>query len=128
MFITSLYAALCALLVIVLAFRVSQMRRARGIGVGDGGDPELMKRIRVHANAVEYIPLSLLLLLILELNRTDYRYLHAFGITLLVARIAHAAGLSQTTGSSAGRMIGMVLNLLLLLVMALMLIWEYLPR
>jgi uncharacterized membrane protein YecN with MAPEG domain len=68
--ITGLYAALMALLVVVLAVRVVMYRRTARVGLGDGNNPDLLKRIRVHANAVEYVPLYLLLMLILELNQT----------------------------------------------------------
>ena len=65
--ITGIYAALGALLLVFLAARVMRRRTQARIGIGDGGDHELLKRIRVHANAVEYLPISLILLLLVEL-------------------------------------------------------------
>ncbi len=56
--ITLLYAGLCTLLVVLLAGRVVQWRFRHKIGIGDGGDRELLKRVRVHANAVENMPLA----------------------------------------------------------------------
>ena len=35
--ITSIYAALCGLLVLALAVRVAHIRRSQKIGIGDGG-------------------------------------------------------------------------------------------
>ena len=122
--ITGIYAALAALLVLVLAARVVLGRRARNIGIGDGGDPGLVKRIRAHANALENLPLALLLLLLLELNQTQPAWLHAFGIALIVARVAHAIGLSTTAGYSLGRFVGVVLTWLVMLLMALLLLWQ----
>ena len=69
--------------------------------------------------------MAVILLLILELNQTRPVLLHAFGITLLVARLAHALGLSQTAGTSSGRLIGAALTLLVIVVMALLLIWQF---
>ena len=62
MHITGLYVALGALLVLILSARVSARRMSQRIGLGDGDDRELRKRIRVQANAIEYLPLALLLL------------------------------------------------------------------
>ncbi|MEN9842262.1 MAG: hypothetical protein RLZZ612_91 [Pseudomonadota bacterium] len=42
------------------------------VAVGDGGHPELLRAMRVHANFAEYVPLSLGLILVtsaLELLR-----------------------------------------------------------
>jgi uncharacterized membrane protein YecN with MAPEG domain len=122
--ITGIYAALAALLVLVLAVRVVLGRKARNVGIGDGGDPDLTRRIRAHANALENLPLALLLLLLLELNQTQPAWLHAAGIALIAARIAHAIGLSRTSGYSLGRFIGIVLTWLVMLVMALLLLWQ----
>lgn len=127
--ITSLYAALAALLVIVLLVRVVLRRRDARIGIGDGSDHELHKRIRAHANAVETIPLALLLLLLVEMNRTQPLLVHGFGITLLIGRVLHASGLSKSSATSPGRLIGMLLTLLATIGMALLLLWQFvLPR
>ena len=116
--ITMLYAGLCAILVVFLALRVVQWRHSHRIGLGDGGDPELIKRVRVHANAVENLPLALILLGGMELNGYDDRIIHAFGITLLVSRVAHAWGLSHNSGTSRGRFLGTLFTFLLMLAMA----------
>ena len=60
--ITLLYAGLCTLLVVFLAVRVAMWRFRHKIGIGDGGDRELLKRVRAHANAIENMPLALILL------------------------------------------------------------------
>jgi uncharacterized protein len=122
--VTSLYAALAVLLVLVLVARVVQRRRAARIGLGDGGDAELARRIRAHANAIETLPLGLLLLALLELGGTAVLLLHALGATLLIGRILHAWGISGTAGVSFGRFHGMLLTLLALLAMALLLVWR----
>jgi uncharacterized membrane protein YecN with MAPEG domain len=123
--ITGLYAALATLLILILAVRVIAYRRSHKIGMGDGGDKELCKRIRAHGNAIEYLPFGLVLLLLLELNQTVPLLLHIFGIVLIVARLAHAWGVSLHTGISAGRMVGVVLTVGVLLAMALLLLWQW---
>ena len=54
--ITALHAGLLALLVLVLSFRTILYRRAHKVEIGDGGDKELLRRSRVHANFAEYVP------------------------------------------------------------------------
>lgn len=128
MHITAIYASLLALLVLVLTARVAARRRATRIGIGDGGDHELLKRIRVHANALEYVPLALILLLLAELGQTRAVFLHAFGASLVVGRILHALGLSKTSGVSFGRMAGTALTLLVIFGLAILLLWQAFVR
>jgi uncharacterized membrane protein YecN with MAPEG domain len=116
--ITLLYAGLCALLVLVLATRVAAWRFTHKIGLGDGGDRELLKRVRAHGNAVEYLPLCLILLGGMELNGYPNSLIHGFGIALVLSRLAHAWGVSRNSGTSAGRIGGMVVTWGLMLVMA----------
>ena len=124
--ITGLYAALCALLVVILGLRVAYYRHSHKVGVGDNGDRALVKRVRAHGNAVENVPIALLLLLLLELNQTQPAWIHACGIVLVIGRIAHAIGLSMSTGASLARFVGTLLTWTLILVMALLLLWQYL--
>jgi uncharacterized membrane protein YecN with MAPEG domain len=60
--ITALFAGLLAPLYIVLALRVIGSRRSARVALGDGGDPALTRRMRVHANFAEYAPFTLLLM------------------------------------------------------------------
>ncbi|MGA9335078.1 MAG: MAPEG family protein [Rudaea sp.] len=125
MHITGIYAALSAILIVYLSVRVVIYRRAQRIGLGDGDDAEMRKRIRAHGNAVEYVPLCLILLLLLELNQTPPVLLHVFGVVLIAARVAHAWGVSRHSGISPGRALGVVLTFALLLAMASLLLWQW---
>jgi len=126
--ITGLYVALGVLLVLVLAVRVVVRRWKLRIGIGDGDDKELRKRIRAHGNAIEYLPIGLLALLLLDLDGTTPVLLHACGIALIVARIAHAIGLSRTGGTSPERFFGITLTFLTLLAMAVLLLLQQFAR
>ncbi len=119
--VTGLYAGLLVLLLLVLAARVSLLRSKLGVGAGHGNDPQLARAIRVHGNAVEWIPPMLLVLLVAELDGANRTFLHVCGITFLAARIAHAMGLSRTTKSSAGRFWGMAGTWLVIVVLA---VWD----
>ncbi|HEX4857802.1 MAG TPA: MAPEG family protein [Usitatibacteraceae bacterium] len=103
---TAVYASLCALLIVVLLLLVVRLRRQLKVGIGDGGHRDLARAIRVHANAVETVPLFLILLAIYEHNGGGAAWLNAFGSVFLIARIAHAAGMTRTAGASLGRVAG----------------------
>jgi uncharacterized membrane protein YecN with MAPEG domain len=124
--ITMLYAGLCTILVVFLGLRVVQFRFRNKIGLGDGGDPTLQRRVRVHANAVENLPLALLLLGGMELNGYPQALVHGFGATLFVSRAAHAWGLSHSSGTSRGRFLGSLFTWILMLAMALFAIGGFL--
>ena len=123
--LTGLYAALCALLIFALSLRIALLRRKLRIGIGDGGDAGLARAIRAQANAIEYVPLLLVMLLIAENNGASIAMMHACGAGLLLARVLHAVGLSGSAGVSFGRFWGILLTWALLLVLAGQLIWGF---
>ena len=122
--ITLLFAALHTLLLLVLLARVSRLRHARRIGLGDGGDPDLARAIRAHGNFIEHVPFALLLLGLLELCGLPVALLWASGGALLFARLMHAVGLSSSSGASFGRFYGTALTWLVLLAMAVAGLWR----
>ena len=121
--ITLLFACLHVLLMLVLLARVSQVRHGQRIGIGDGGNPVLARRIRVHGNFVENVPIALVLLALLELAGLPEPWLVGFGTMLLAGRVLHAVGLSGSAGVSFGRFWGTALTWLALLAMALAGLW-----
>jgi len=123
--LTGLYAALCALLILVLSLRIVVLRRRLRIGIGDGGDAGLSRAIRAQANAIEYVPLLLVMLLIAENNGAGVAFLHACGAGLLVARVLHAIGLSASAGVSFGRFWGTLITWCILLALGVQLLWGY---
>lgn len=104
--ISAVYAAIFAIIAIVLALRVVLARRRVRAGMGDGDDAQLARAIRVHGNCMEYVPMALLLMVVFELNGGSQFFVHFLGSSLLVARILHAWGLSGSGGISFGRFYG----------------------
>ena len=121
--IALLFASLHILLMLALAMRVVGHRRALKIGIGDGGDTRLARKVRVHANFIEYVPVALLMLALLELGGLGAMWLWALGGTLLLSRVLHAAGLSRSAGYSFGRFWGTVLTWGVLVAMAVAGLW-----
>lgn len=124
--ITLLVASLHVLLYVALALRVVLHRRAARIGVGTGGDEAMTRKVRVHGNFAEYVPLALLMLALLELSGIHAWLLWAFGCALLLGRVLHAIGLGGSSGYSFGRFSGALITFLVLLAMALAGLWRVL--
>lgn len=120
--ITGLYAGICGLLIVGLYVRIVQRRMTAKIAFGSGGDEELEKRVRAHGNLVESAPIALILLYLNEQTELSAIVVHALGMAFIVARLAHAQGLSSTTGRSIGRFYGALGTLILMAVMSLLLI------
>jgi len=114
--ITALYASLSALLIVRLSLSVIKLRRKNRVSVGDGGNEALQLAIRAHSNAVEYIPIALMLLLMLELNGAPKLLVHILGITLLIGRVVHAMGLPAK--DLRRRVLGMQITIYLLIGLA----------
>ena len=118
-----MFASLHVLLLLVLLVPISRHRHRHRIGMGDGGDPELLRKIRVHANFIEYVPLALLVLALLELGGLWPALLWLLGGALLLARSMHAASFSRRPGYSFGRFWGTAITWGVLLAMALAGLW-----
>jgi uncharacterized membrane protein YecN with MAPEG domain len=125
--VTPLYAAFLGLLLLVLAWNVVKQRRIHKVGLGDGGIPALSRAIRVHANFVEYVPLTLVLVLLVELQLQGAHLwvAHGLGGALLLGRVLHAIGLNGSAGTSFGRMWGTLLTWLALLAASALLVWRW---
>ena len=119
--VTAACAALCGLLILVLAFRVSLLRMRHRVALGDGGIAELGRAIRVHANTIEFVPIFLLLSLCYEAYVGASVVLVGLAGVFVVARIAFAIGFSLAPVHPLRRL-GAGLSYLTLLMMSLLLL------
>jgi uncharacterized protein len=109
--IAGVYSAILMLFGIFLQVRIIRQRAPKQIGIGSGQDRVLERDIRVHGNFVENATFGISALI-----------LHAVGLLLLVGRFAHAYGLAGSAGKSLGRVGGMMMTLLALILACLTLI------
>ena len=126
--LTMLFAGLCALIQCVLTALVSKRRIQTGIDFLDGGDKALQRRIRAHGNFSETVPISLLLMALLEFRGLGSVWILVFGIGLTVGRVLHAYGLivsDAKAGLSPIRLFGMVMTLAVLSIEGAWCIWYY---
>lgn len=120
--VTALFAAVFAVLHVLFTLRVGGYRFKSGISLGDGGDKELLNRIRAHGNFTEQVPMGLLLLLLNELNGMSEAMLMALGSVFLAARVLHYVMIVTRSLPIVLRPISMLGTLGSILAMALLLV------
>ena len=116
--ITAFYASILAGLFLVLSFRVISERRGGRFAYGDNDSPRIHAKIRAQANFVEYAPLGLFLLLLLELQGLGWFWLHLLALPFLAGRAIHGYGMSYAPKELKWRQGGMVLTTGAMAVMA----------
>ena len=104
--ITPYYAAILALLFIILSIRTIKTRREHKVAIGDGGEKSILRASRVHANFSEYVPFTILLIAMLEMQSYSDWMIDGLCIALVAARIAHAYGVSQANENFKFRIFG----------------------
>lgn len=125
---TALYAALLALMFVVLSIKVIGKRRQFQVGIGTNGEALLERAVRVHANFAEYVPLALVLMFLAEYSGLAPLYLHILGLTLLLGRLSHAYGVQQLKEPLKFRVFGMLLTFSVLLLSAIAILLLYLGK
>ncbi len=123
--ITGFYASIFAIIFLFLSLRVIFLRLRHRQGQGAGEHLDLRLAIRTHANASEYAPITLILLLCYELSGGFTWMIHGLGLTLILARMVHFSGLSFKAGKSFGRFYGTLLNFAVLLVLSGFNLWNF---
>jgi len=125
--ITALYAGMLGLLLLFLSLRVSGERMKQRCSIGMGS-PSLLEAIRRHGNFVEWVPYALILMALCESNGLSGRYLHAAGIALVLARIAHPLGIKHDVMPHPLRALGGGLTLVIVLLLSLVCIGQWYSR
>ena len=116
--LSALYAGLNALILVWLTVAVIRRRGALKLSLGDGGNREMERVIRGHANAAETMPIALILLLLAEMTGAPAVAIHAAGLTLTLGRLVHGLHFAAG-GPGAFRIVGMAATLLAIGLLAL---------
>lgn len=114
--ITSLFAAAFAVALVALSFPISLRRMKVGDMVGDSTDEDLRRRIRAQGNFIEYIPLGVLLLGLVEAQAGNTLVVVTIGSLMVFGRVLHAIGMFSSSGPLRG--FGMIFTYLALLLAA----------
>lgn len=93
---------------VALQVNVIINRRREKVGLGDGGNSRVLRAMRIHGNYLEQIPFTFAAFGLMSFAATPVWIVHAIGVMFVAARIAHAVGLSGSSGISRGRLFGVI--------------------
>lgn len=112
--ITAIFTGILAVMLVALSIRVTRLRATKKISFFDGGDKQMGVAIRVQGNFIEYVPMALAVMALIEAMGGRHWAVYLFGVLLVVARIAHAFALYS--GFFPARVVGTSTTWALLLV------------
>jgi uncharacterized membrane protein YecN with MAPEG domain len=117
--VTAVFSGLLSLFFIKISFKVIQLRKLHNISLGSVANDELERAIRARANFLEYVPLSLLLMVSLELNDAPLVLVMMLGMFLFLGSYLHAKYMNQAEALFAERVKGMQFTFFALALLAL---------
>ncbi|MFK8033142.1 MAG: MAPEG family protein [Hyphomicrobiales bacterium] len=108
---TLVFIAILALLQIPMTIAVGLKRLRTDIHFMDGGNEDLMWRMRAHGNFTETVPIALLAMAGAEISGTPTTLIWALGALLVCGRLLHY-GTVRRYGWANGRAGGMAMTFL----------------
>ena len=106
--VSALTAGVLGVLTILLSVRVVIHRARSKQSLNLEGDPQLIVAGRVFGNFTEYVPISLLLLGLAELNGNSTTLLWTIAGLMVAGRVIHMFGLSLDKPVTVARVVGMI--------------------
>ena len=122
--LTLFYAGALGLLGLYLAVRSSMTRGATKTMLGTGESFEMLQITRAHGNLVEYALFFLVLSALLEtIGQVHPLAIGILGDLFILARLAHAYGITRPDSISNFRIAGSAVTWLVLIIQSLWAIW-----
>ncbi len=114
--ITSIFAALLAVIMFFMTLMVSMGRINLGKTQGDtakypidhGNDENLKRKIAAFSNFTEYAPMCLFMLALIEFNNAPSSLLWILGTAFIAGRLLHVYGMLTNPHFPLPRIIGML--------------------
>jgi hypothetical protein len=125
--ITAGYLAALALVYATLAMNVVRLRRMNRAAFGDAGNAALRSAIRAHAHFAEYVPITALMVMMLEMSGLPASRVHLLMAALVLSRLMHLLGMYTGSATQAFRIFrtgGMTLTITLVIVCAVMILFR----
>jgi uncharacterized protein len=106
--ITAATAVVLAVLQMLLMLPIAVGRRKYRVGLGDGGNAVMVRRIRMHGNLAENAPLFLILLALTEATGQWGTFVPIVAAAFVVFRLLHVVGLWISAGPTPFRFVGVL--------------------
>jgi len=126
--VTALFSAILFFLYYYLAKNVIKIRRDNKIAIGFAKNKELEQAIAAHSNFNQYVPLGLIMMACMELNKIHFSIIFLVGISFTFGRIIHAKSFLKKTMDLKQRVQGMKFTFWTMIVMAVLNIVSFLIR
>ena len=126
--VTALFSTILFFLYYYLAKNVIQIRRNNKIAIGFAKNKELEQAIAAHSNFNQYVPLGLIMMACMELNKIHFSIIFLVGISFTFGRIIHAKSFLKKTMDLKQRVQGMKFTFWTMIVMAILNIVSFLIR
>lgn len=126
--VTALFSSILFFLYFYLAKNVIQIRRKHKIAIGFAKNKELEQAIAAHSNFSQYVPLGLIMMACMELNKIHFSIIFLVGISFTFGRIIHAKSFLKKTMNLKQRVQGMKFTFWTMVVMAVLNIVSFLIR
>ena len=83
---------------VALSANTALTRRKSGLAVGEGDNETLLRAVRAHGNFVEYTPMFLISLFLIDHVSKNCEYILVIGSGVVVGRISHATSMFLKKG------------------------------
>lgn len=114
--VTTMLAGVLALMLVWLTFGTIKQRLETETSLGDGGHASLQTAVRIHGNFIEYAPIALILIGLLEFQNAPDMLVMGLAGVFVVARLLHPIGMKMEKDPNAPRAIGTMGTQLVLVV------------
>ena len=117
--VTLVYGSLLGLIYVFLSLKVTRTRKADKVEIGTGNSDAVERAVRTHANFIEYVPIALILIGLLESAGAADALIRWLAGGLIVGRLLHIWGFNQPNQPHKGRILGTLITWLVILVTSL---------
>ena len=93
-----LFTAILLFIFIALSINAAFTRRKSGLAVGEGDNETLLRAVRAHGNFVEYTPMFLISLFLIDHVSKNCEYILVIGSGFILGRISHATSMFLKKG------------------------------
>ena len=107
-YFTAATAVVLAVLQMLLLLYTANGRGRFRTGLGEGTNPLLLRRIRMHGNLAENAPIFLILLGLTEMTGQWAAWVPWLALAFAIVRLSHLTGLAISAGPTPFRFVGVV--------------------